>query len=177
MQEIWKDVVWYEWRYQVSNLWNIMSLNYNNLGKTKLLKVHKNSKWYLMVKLSKDWKGYWYSVHRLVWQAFLWSIWNLQTNHKDGNKTNNCVDNLEYCTASENNLHKYNVLKYKHYGAKWKDNRLSKPVLQYDINWVYMKKYSCIMEAYRETNINYWNISNCCNGERKKAGWFIWKFL
>lgn len=111
--EIWKDVVGYEGLYQVSNLGNVRSLDrkkeqwngYNfstRSYKGKNIKPQiKNN--YFQVGLGKDGKIKWFMVHRLVANAFLKNQYNLPcVNHKDENKTNNKVDNLEWCTQSYN---------------------------------------------------------------------------
>lgn len=120
MTENWKDIHWYEWYYQVSDMWNVRSLDrielWHKLG-TKYLrkkmwrvlsqKIKSNG--YKEVNLSKDWKTKMMHVHRLVWQAFLWldildkrkEMW-----HIDNNKTNNKVSNLCVCTHRENENHK-----------------------------------------------------------------------
>ena len=70
--EEWKDIEWYEWLYQVSNMWNIKSLNYNKTKKERILVLAKE-KWYLLVGLNKKWYKR-YFVHRLVWLAFILNI-------------------------------------------------------------------------------------------------------
>lgn len=115
MKEIWKDIKGYEGLYQVSNLGNIKSLEKecnasNQFGckfkvkkKEKILKQHINKFGYKRVTLYKDLKSKNYQVHRLVAEAFITNIDNLsQINHKDENKTNNNVDNLEWCSCSYN---------------------------------------------------------------------------
>lgn len=76
--EIWKDIKDYEWLYQISNLWNIKSLerykkNYSKkqLVKEKILSIWDNWKWYKVVNLNKFNKSKTFYVHRLVWLSFL----------------------------------------------------------------------------------------------------------
>ena len=102
MIEIWKDIEGYENLYQVSNLGRVKSLNYNHTGKEKIMKAKKD-KGYLRVQLYKDGKPKFYSVHRLVATSFLPNPNNLsQVNHIDEDKSNNIVDNLEWCSAKYN---------------------------------------------------------------------------
>lgn len=106
MEEIWKDIDGYDGLYKVSNLGRIMSFH---RGKTKLLSLtNKNEKGYLKLTLCKNGKQKTYKVHRLVANAFLpnENEYN-ELNHKDGNKLNNCVSNLEWITHKENIMHSY----------------------------------------------------------------------
>lgn len=116
MQEIWKDIVDYEGKYQISNLGRVKTLGRicENVGKNqfssyitkrtipeKILSVFGNR--YLKVALFKNGKRKYYSVHRLVAEAFIPNPNNLPiVNHKDEDKTNNRMDNLEWCTYKYN---------------------------------------------------------------------------
>ena len=100
MIEIWKNIQGYEGLYQISNLGRVKSLHYN---KEKILKPNKYGAGYYGVALSKNNKHKRYSIHRLVAIAFIPNPNNLpQVNHKDEDKTNNRVDNLEWCTNEYN---------------------------------------------------------------------------
>lgn len=112
--EIWKDIKGYEGKYQVSNLGNVKSswmwTGDKYIKREKILRniLYKNG--YLYVSLSKDGKVKRFKVNRLVAEAFIDNPYNLPiTNHKDGDKTNNCVSNLEWCTHSENLSHAYKI--------------------------------------------------------------------
>lgn len=109
--EIWKDIEGYEGLYQVSNLGRVRSLDRYTKGKNnskifkkgKLLKISQNQHGYNIVQLWNKQKCFQTGVHRLVAQAFIPNPNNLpQVNHKDENKINNCVDNLEWCSAEYN---------------------------------------------------------------------------
>jgi len=115
-KEIWKDIEEYEGLYQISNLGNVKSkkrLQYdiNNkknvyIEKEMLLKYSLNHKGYKVVKLQNKKSKKTISIHRLVAQAFIPNRDNLpQVNHKDGNKENNCVNNLEWCNNDYNHKH------------------------------------------------------------------------
>ena len=102
MKEIWKPVVGYEGHYQVSNFGRVKSIKF---GKEIILKQNIRRGYYY-VCLSKNGIAKNYFVHRLVAQAFLPNPDNLpQVNHKDEDKTNNNVTNLEWCTKEENQNH------------------------------------------------------------------------
>lgn len=104
MEEIWKDIPEYEGLYQASNFGRI-----KNIGKTgKILKGEIDEWGYIRVCLSKNNNHKKFKVHRLVLMAFCpTNDSKLQINHKDGNKKNNNLENLEWCTASYNTKHSY----------------------------------------------------------------------
>lgn len=116
--EVWKDIQGYEGLYQVNSLGEIKSLSHKTQNRqgvyytnNKILKSTLNNKGYLTVKLTKQGKQKGFKIHRLVAIAFIKNELNLpQVNHKDENKENNKVDNLEWCT------NKYNA----NYGTKAK---------------------------------------------------------
>lgn len=100
--EKWLDIANYEGKYQVSNLGNVRAINFHRSGKPKILKLQKNNG-YCSVGLTLNGITKHYLVHRLVGCAFIPNPDNLpQINHKDENKTNNVVDNLEWCTQTYN---------------------------------------------------------------------------
>lgn len=105
MKEMFKDIPWYEWIYQVSNLGNI-----KNSLKNRLLKKSIDKDGYEYVNLHKDKKQKLHRVHRLVLYAFEWLL-DFDVNHIDWNKLNNRVENLEYCTKSYNTRHYYDCIK------------------------------------------------------------------
>ena len=112
-EEIWKDIDGYEGLYKVSNLGRVKSLNYLRKGIEKERIPNKNNSGYLIVGLHKDGKIKNFLIHRLVAEAFIENVNDLpQVNHKDENKLNNCVENLEWCSAKYNSNygeHNYNL--------------------------------------------------------------------
>ena len=105
MQEIWKNIEWYKWVYQVSNLWNIRSTNYRLKWIIKELKLRRNDR-YTKVTLFYQWIESTKNVHRLVAETFIKKPYNKnEVNHKDFNKHNNVIDNLEWVTQEENRKH------------------------------------------------------------------------
>ena len=169
MTEIYKDIKDLEGLYKVSNFGNVMSLgngnsNNSNNSKPKLLKPVKTIDGYLGVCLCKDGKRKNFYVHRLVAEAFIPNPDNLPfINHKDENKTNNSVENLEWCTREYNN----------NYGSRI--DRISKTVLQFTLDGEFIREWSSTHECGRN-GFNQGNIVSCCNGKLKSAGGYIWKY-
>ena len=103
MEEIWKDIKGYEGLYQVSNLGNVKSLNYNRTGQEGLIKACNDKYGYLILSLHINGKRKTYKIHRLVAQAFLEDYSEeLEVDHIDTNRKNNNVKNLKMCTRKEN---------------------------------------------------------------------------
>ena len=103
MQEIWKDIPSYEGLYQISNYGNVKSIK-----RDKILKPQVNGRGYLSVGLSKNGKHKTFRLNRLVMITFVGYVEGKdQVNHIDGDKTNNRLDNLEWCTQSENMIHAF----------------------------------------------------------------------
>lgn len=116
MKEKYKDIPNYEGLYQVSNLGNIKSVarSYTNSKgkayniKERILKLTISNGYYSVTLNNKSKKRF--TIHRLVAQVFISNPENKEeVNHKDGNKLNNCYNNLEWCTKSENTLHAYRI--------------------------------------------------------------------
>ena len=117
MEEIWKDIEGYEGLYQVSNLGRVKSLAKKAGTSNRTEKIIKNNVTrygYYLNTLCKDGVVSYKSTHRLVAQAFIPNPQSKPTvNHIDGNRKNNNVSNLEWCTQQENIIHKFKVLHYK----------------------------------------------------------------
>lgn len=185
MEEIWKDIVGYEGLYMVSNKGNVLSLpkKMNNGGylKARILKNEINNG-YCRVLLCKDKKHRHHRIHLLVAEAFqldknnykrvneydIVSDKELIINHIDENKSNNNVDNLEWCTP------KYNI----NYGeCKKKIARaLGKKVIQKK-NGEIVNIFESISDCARKNDIDISPISLCCNKKIKQAYGYEWEFV
>ncbi len=106
-KEIWKDIDGYESVYQISNLGRVRSLrDCNQKPREKILSPYKSHNGYLQINLVRREKKSTFKLHRLVAQAFIPNPENKpEVNHIDGNKSNNHISNLEWCTHSENMQH------------------------------------------------------------------------
>ena len=183
--EIWKDIYWYEWKYQVSNLWNIKSFNYSSTWKIKILKAVQHHNWYLSVTFFTNWKNKDMAIHRLVAQTFIQNPENKpQVNHINGIKNDNRGENLEWCTWKENIRHLYRTLWHKNnfqtnHPDKWKfgkDNHSSIKVDQYSKEGIFIKTWDSLSDITRELWIFSSNICKCCKWIYNSSWWFIWKY-
>jgi hypothetical protein len=124
MEEIWKDVKDFEGLYQVSNLGNVKRLVSKRVFAERLIGNSIDRYGYVKRVLCKDGKMYFFTEHRLVANAFIPNDFNKPTvNHINGIKTDNMVENLEWCTIKENNDHAIktglkNLKGIKHHNCK-----------------------------------------------------------
>nr|DAE13503.1 MAG TPA: homing endonuclease [Siphoviridae sp. ctVif31] len=165
---IWKPTYAYGEQYEISNTGIV-----RNKFTKKELSLQKDNKGYLRARLSLHDKKITVKVHRLVAQAFIPNTeMKPQVNHIDGNKENNCTENLEWVTNSENQLHAYkNNLNY----VTGKAGREKIPIIQIDINGKIIERFDSIGEASRKIGIQRQNIEKVIRGERLRAGGFFWK--
>ena len=156
--EHWKAIAGFEGLYEVSDLGRVKSLKY---GKEKILKPWKDTYCYLKVSLRKDGHIKHLFVHRLVADAFIQNPNNLETvNHRDEDKTNNVASNLEWMSREDNIIYSQ-----------------ARQVQMFDKSTSeLLATFPSLIEAERVTGIYHSSISYCCNGNRKSAGGYVWKY-
>lgn len=166
--EIWREVEGYE-GYQVSNFGRVKSLNYQRTNQERVLRPLKISSGYLQVVLWKDRKAKRLLVHRLVAQAYIPNPNNYpQVNHKDEDKTNNCVENLEWVTASYNtNFGTRNERIMATHNTR-KTCRAEQPVIASRNGTERLFKSQ--MEAARQLGLYVGCVNNCLLGRQHHAG-------
>ena len=167
MQEEWRSVIGFEEAYEVSNLGRV-----REIGKNRILTQSTVKKGYLVVHLHKRMK----TVHRLVASAFIANDKNKPCiDHIDGDKQNNCVKNLRWCTVKENQNNPITkkriskACKGKNYGRM---NHKLEAVFCIELN----KFFESELEAQRETEVFGTNISKVVRGHRNTAGGYHWRY-
>jgi len=167
----------------------------SSYGKVKsLLKNNIWSKWddwYMKVTLCSKYIMKYVRIHQLVAKAFIINPDNKkQINHINWIKYDNRVENLEWVTASENQIHAYRnglskITKNNYFltnhpskGKFWSENKTSKKILQFTKDNIFIRCWDSWIDVQRELWINSWNISSCCSWRKyfKTVGWFIWKY-
>ena len=174
MKEIWKPIPNTKHLYEASSYGNIRSLRF---GKCKLLKLSKNSRGYLSVGIF----GKVYNVHRLILKTFnpMQNEDSLVVNHKDFDKTNNHLENLEWCTQKYNIQHAQDNGHHRAWTdtdrEKGKIKRLKsvrKKVLCVDTNEI----FESITAAAKAKKTHVQNICHCCNKKLNSAGGYHWEY-
>ena len=172
MNEIWKDINGYEGIYEVSSFGRVRSVarkvvrgnpSYEFTLSPRIIKAH-NHKGYLMVSFGNGKVKRNFFVHRLVAEAFLPDYFDgAQINHKDENRSNNHVDNLEWCTSKYNNNYGHHRTARYRKVVQIKDGKV-------------VRMYDSIIIASKETHIHVNKISDVCRGKRKTTGGFEWRY-
>lgn len=182
INEEWRDIPGYEGIYKVSNTGKVKSLERNVKGKNcsiytikeKILNPVKNRKGYLQVVLFKEGIMKCIKIHRLVAETFLKNPNNLpQINHINEIKTDNRVENLEYCDAKYNS--NFGTRNERVSKSNTNNPKRSKAVKCIETGKIYPSAY----EVQRQLGFNHRNISACCNKMygRKTVGNLHWEYV
>lgn len=186
--EIWKCIPGYEKLYEVSNYGAVRRVEgYRSDGRKHaghILKQTLSPSGYLVVSLSKEGESKQFRVHRLVALAFLPNPNNYQqVNHKDEDKTNNCLDNLEWCDAKYNTNYGTGHFRAamshtgkKHLSVTGGNNPDARKINQISLDGDFIRSFAAMMDAERLLNISHKDISLCCQGKRNTAGGFRWSY-
>lgn len=182
LNEEWRDVQDYEGVYQVSNYGRIKRVEHTKVYKSAnqsgkfmahyrydamILKPCFDSGGYIQIHLCRHQKKRWTKIHRLVAEAFLPNPDNLpQVNHKDGNKENSRLDNLEWVSMSDNMQHAYKT------GLNF--GRV-KAILQFDLNGNFVQEFKSITEAAKAVDRNPSSIQSHLKGKTTQCGGYMWK--
>ena len=156
-----KDIKGYEGLYAVTSCGKVWSYRNECFLKPK---IRPNG--YLTVNLWKDGGFKTKRIHRLVAEAYIPNPDNLpQVNHRDENKTNNCLQNLEWCDAKYNN----------NYGTRNErvSNSNKKPIPQFTLDGELIREWPSALDVGKEVRTTIWH---CLRGEQKSAYGYMWKF-
>lgn len=186
-REIWKDVKGYEGYYQISNLGNLKSVDrevQHSRGGTRILKGKTirpgKTNWYYLVCLQKHGKRKYTTIHRLIAIAFIPNPENKPfINHINANGFDNRIENLEWCTQSENIKHAYKMgapSPKPMLGRTGYDSSTGKEIIQMDMEGNIIKKYGSGMQAAKELNLSQAKISECARGKKIQYNGYKWKY-
>lgn len=172
MKEQWKDIEGFEGLYQISNTGKVKSFKKSTkLGSPSeyILTPTTAENGYANVTLYRSGKKRKFLVHRLVANAFIPNPNNFpQINHRDEDKLNNNVENLEWCTAKYNN--KYGTASIRAAITK------GRKVEQYLPTGEHLATYTCVSVASKITGVKPYSIKDCCCGKSATGGGYLWKY-
>ena len=185
MEEIWKTIKHHK-NYEVSNLGNVRSKDRYvtrngrlNFVKGVILKQYVGRGYKRVALYDGDRESRInYSVHRLVAEAFIPNPDNLPViNHKDENKFNNCVNNLEWCDNKYNSNYGTAIeRRVKHQNWDEISQKISKKVVQMDVKGNIIREYISSRE-YEEYGFKSPGVSRCCTGKLKTYKGYIWRYV
>ena len=170
IEEQWLDISGYEGLYQISNFGRVKSFYFKN---PRILKPHK-VKGYSNIELYKNKKKKQFYIHRLVMENFcpIENMNVLDVNHKDEDKSNNHISNLEWMTHKDN-LNYGSRAEKARMKMQGKNSSRSKKVRCVEKNVI----YEALREAERQLGIPATNISKACKGKIKTAGGYHWEYV
>lgn len=182
IKEEWKDVVGYEGIYQVSNYGNVKSLARKIchgklcfISKEKSIKLCLRGGYKTMCLRKNNFKKM-IGVHRLVAMAFIPNPENKPfVDHIDGDRTNNAVRNLRWCTSKENMNNEVTFPRNRDALQKaW--NKRSRRVYQYNLNGEFIQEWTNARQASKATGAIQQSIKYCCENKYRSANGFRWSY-
>lgn len=178
MEIIWKAIPGYEGHYEAGSNGEIKSLKYKSRSIMAYSMAGRSGNEYPSVTLTLNNKHKRFYIHRLVSLAFLPNPENKkQVNHKDRNKLNNSVENLEWCTPKENMNHLYTKIKASWRIGKYNISHNIKAVYQYDLYGNFIAYFPSISQALRDIpNTHKKSIRDCANGIKENYKGFIFRW-
>ena len=158
------------WKQYLNTHYSISNDGQVRNDKTNKILSQSTQQDYKHVTLNIDGKAKRMKVHRLVAQTFLENPENKPyVNHKDGNRSNNNVSNLEWVTPSENTKHAVKTGLFI--------SRVAKPVNQYSLDGMLMMTFPSSAEASRQTGTSQEKITMCCKRQRETANDYQWRYV
>ena len=190
MEEIWKDVTWidgFEGLYKISSFGRVLSKNYRHTQTEHIVQPSINKYGYFAIMLHANGKLKNVLVHRLVATAFIENPDNFPlVNHKDENKLNNNVENLEWCTQEYNLNYSLDRRNRKNKRTKVSEKRKNTKhqvphkyfcqVVQRDLDGKILGKHNNVSEVARIKEYDLKSLIDCCKGKRKTAYGYKWEF-
>lgn len=181
----------YEGLYEISDYGCVRSLDYQGKKRIKYLRNKKRPTGYCQIALFRDGKRKRFSVHRLVWEAFVGKIPDgYEIDHINAVRDDNRLVNLRVVTSKENHANPVSVENHRDsmrrmsQDPKWRESvregtrkAHNKTVLQLDKQTgMVIREWKCARDAWRELGINFSSISKCCLGKQNTAGGYRWCF-
>ena len=165
-----KDIVWFEWLYAITEEWKVWSYP-KRWHKGIFMTWWLDRDGYRIISLLwPDWKHKTRKIHRMVAETYLWKVeWKNLINHKNWIPYDNRVENLEWCTYSENLKHAYDTLNR---------SKNTKAIEMYSVWGNKIQEFDSVTDAHKKTNVNLSSIANCARWwkKNKTAWWYIWKY-
>ena len=161
---MWRPVLGYEGIYEINRLGEI-----RRIKSGRILRGYMGRDGYKRVSLTANGQTKPFLLHRLLAVAYIPNPLNYPCiNHKDEDKSNNSLDNLEWCT------HRYN-LNYGTHNARANESR-KKPISQYSKDGKFIRDWDSVTDLRNETGADITHVSSCCRGKRKSANGYCWQY-